>query len=81
MTKALKVLNSNRLMSHMSMKRKFKYLTDNRVVWRRDPTTDIPDEETRHYMFFKEGTYQCYDLFRSKAKITTWKSFSSIYLP
>ena len=26
-------------------------------------------------MFFKNGTYQCYDLFRSKAKITTYRSF------
>jgi len=73
-TKALKGLNSNRLMSHMSMERKFKYLTDNRVVWRRDPTTDIPDEETKEYLFYKNGTYQAYDLFRSKAKITTYRS-------
>ena len=57
------------------MDRKFKYLWDRQVVYRRDPITDIPDKETREYMFFKEGTYQCYDLFRSKAKITTWKSF------
>jgi len=57
------------------MDRKFKYLWDKQIVYRRDPITDIPDEETREYMFFKEGTYQCYDLFRSKAKITTWKSF------
>ena len=57
------------------MDRKFKYLWDRQVVYRRDPITDIPDEETREYMFFKDGTYQCYDLFRSKAKITTWKSF------
>jgi len=58
----------------MSMERKFKYLTDNRVVWRRDPTTDIPDEETKEYLFYKNGTYQAYDLFRSKAKITTYRS-------
>ena len=57
------------------MDRKFKYLWDRQVVYRRDPITDIPDEETKEYMFFKNGTYQCYDLFRSKAKITTWKSF------
>ena len=57
------------------MDRKFKYLWDNRVVYRRYPITDVPDEETEHYMFYKEGTYQCYDLFRSKAKITTWRSF------
>ena len=57
------------------MDRRFKYLWDKQVVYRRDPITDIPDEETKEYMFFKDGTYQCYDLFRSKAKITTWKSF------
>ena len=57
------------------MDRRFKYLWDRQVVYRRDPITDKPDEETDVYMFYKEGTYQCYDLFRSKAKITTWKSF------
>ena len=61
-------------MSYMSMERQFKYLTDRRVVWRRDPTTDIPDIETKEYMFYKNGTYQAYDLFRSKAKITTYRS-------
>ena len=57
------------------MDRRFKYLWDKRVVCRRNPTTDIPDEETDTYMFFKDGTHQCYDLFRSKAKITTYRSF------
>jgi len=56
------------------MDRKFKYLTDKRVVWRRDPITDIPDENTKQYMFYRDGTYQAYDLFRSKAKITTYRS-------
>jgi hypothetical protein len=74
MTKALKDLNSNRLLSQTSMERQFKYLTSKRVVWRRDPTTDIPDEETKQYLFYKNGTYQAYDLFRSKAKITTYRS-------
>jgi len=57
------------------MDRRFKYLWDRQVVYRRDPISDIPDDETDTYMFYKDGTYQCYDLFRSKAKITTWKSF------
>ena len=57
------------------MDRRFKYLWDRRVVCRRTPTTDIPDEETDTYMFYKKGTHQCYDLFRSKAKITTYRSF------
>ena len=57
------------------MDRRFKYLWNKQVVYRRDPITDTPDEETEQYMFYKEGTYECYDLFRSKAKITTWRSF------
>jgi hypothetical protein len=57
------------------MERRFKYLWNKHVVYRRDPISDIPDEETDHYMFFKNGTYEAYDLFRSKAKITTYRSF------
>ena len=57
------------------MDRNFKYLINRQVIWRRNPITDTPDEETDQYMFFKEGTHECYDLFRSKAKITTWRSF------
>jgi len=56
------------------MERKFKYLIDKRVIWRRDPITDMPDEETKQYLFYKDGTYQAYNLFRSKAKITTYRS-------
>ena len=62
-------------MSYINMERKFTYLVNKRVVWRRNPITDIPDEETKEYMFYKNGTYECYDLFRSKAKITTYRSF------
>ena len=61
-------------MSYNSMERRFDYLIDNRVIWRRDPVTDIPDIETDKYLFYKSGTYQCYNLFRSKAKITTYRS-------
>ena len=61
-------------MSYNSMERKFEYLINNRVIWRRDPVTDIPDIETDKYLFYKDGTYQCYNLFRSKAKITTYRS-------
>ena len=61
-------------MSYNSMERRFDYLIDKRVIWRRDPVTDIPDIETDKYMFYKDGTYQCYNLFRSKAKITTYRS-------
>ena len=56
------------------MDRRFKYLWDRHVVYRRYPITDKPDEETDIYMFYENGTHECYELFRSKAKITTYKS-------
>jgi len=58
----------------MSHDRNLKYLNNNRIVYRRHPVTDIPDEENKMYMYYKNGTYECYELFRSKAKITTYKS-------
>jgi hypothetical protein len=54
--------------------RKIKYLEDRRMIYRKFPDTDKPDEVTKDYMLFKNGTRQCYELFRSKAKITTYKS-------
>jgi len=59
-------------MSHIE--RNMKWLNEHRLIYRRLPTTDVPTIETKQYMFFEEGTYQCYELFRSKAKITTFKS-------
>jgi len=59
-------------MSHIE--RNMKWLNKHRLIYRRLPTTDVPTIETKQYMFFEEGTYQCYELFRSKAKITTFKS-------
>ena len=58
----------------MSHERNMKWLNEHRLIYRQLPTTDIPDVETKEYMFFKNGTHQCYELFRSKAKITTFKS-------
>jgi len=54
--------------------RNLKLLNKRRVIYRRDPITDIPDINNSMYMFFENGTYQCYDLFKSTAKITTYKS-------
>ena len=58
----------------MSHERNLKYLNNNRIVYRRHPISDKPTSETKHYMFYEEGTYECYELFRNKAKITTYKS-------
>ena len=54
--------------------RNFKYIERNKIIYRRDPITDIPDVVTKDYIYFINGTYQCYDLFRSKALITTHRS-------
>jgi hypothetical protein len=54
--------------------RNIDYLMRRNLIWIRKPITDIPDIETEHYMFYEEGTYECYELFRSKDKITTYKS-------
>ena len=58
----------------MSQDRNLKWLNDRRIVYRKDPDTDVPDIETKEYKYYKDGTYQCYHLFNSKAKITTYKS-------
>ena len=58
----------------MSHERNLKYLNDHRIVYRRIPITDKPDQENECYMFYLNGTYECYELFRSKAKITTYRS-------
>jgi len=58
----------------MSHERDLKYLNTNRIVYRCLPETDKPDIENNDYMFYENGTHQCYELFRSKAKITTYKS-------
>ena len=58
----------------MSHKRNLKYLNDHRIVYIRMPVTDKPTQENECYMFYENGTYECYALFRNKAKITTYKS-------
>jgi hypothetical protein len=51
-----------------------KWLNDRNIVYRQDPINDKPTEETALYSYYENGTYECYHLFRSKAKITTYKS-------
>jgi hypothetical protein len=57
-------------MSH----RNTKYLDDKRIVYRRDPITDKPTVSATYWDHYQDGTYECYQLFRSRAKITTYKS-------
>ena len=58
----------------MSHDRNIKWLNDRRIVYRRDPINDVPTIETNQYKYYENGTYECYHLFNSKAKITTYKS-------
>lgn len=49
-------------------------LNSRRVIYRRDPITDKPTETFAWGKFYKEGTHQCYSLFNSRAKISTYRS-------
>ena len=51
-----------------------EYLNNNRIIYRRNPVTDKPSDVFEWGNFYKEGTHQCYELFRSKAKINTFRS-------
>tara|TARA_B110000902_G_scaffold70673_1_gene83759 strand:- start:118 stop:741 length:624 start_codon:yes stop_codon:yes gene_type:complete len=57
-------------MSH----RKLDYLNQRRIIYRRYPLDDKPTEVYDWGWYYEHGTHQCYELFRSKAKITTYKS-------
>ena len=57
-------------MSH----RNLGYLHRNKIIYRRHPILDKPNQVFDWGEFYENGTYECYELFRSKAKITTYKS-------
>ena len=57
-----------------SIDRQLNILNRRRIVYRRMPINDRPSMKHIHYDFYEEGTYECYELFRSKAKITSYKS-------
>ena len=58
----------------MSYDRNIKWLNDRHVIYRRDPVSDVPTVETARYKYYEDGTHECYHLFNSKAKITTYRS-------
>ncbi len=64
----------------MSYNRKIEWLNNNRIIYRREPISDIPTIETDQYMFYENGTYEHYHLFNSKAKITTYRSLKWHFL-
>ena len=58
----------------MSQDRKIKWLNDRKIIYRIYPINDKPSMETDQYMYYEDGTYECYTLFNTRAKITTYKS-------
>ena len=58
----------------MSHNRNLSILNKQRIIYRRAPINDIPSEVYEWGDFYKDGTHECYELFRSKAKINTYKS-------
>ena len=60
-------------MSHIP--RNLEYLNRRKIQWVRDPINDRPSMKTKDYNYYENGTHEYYSLFRSRAKITTYKSF------
>ncbi len=58
----------------MSYERRLDYLHRSRILYRRLPVKDKPTSTYEWGWFYEQGTRECYDLFRSKAKINTYKS-------
>ena len=59
-------------MSHIP--RNLEYLNRRKIQWVRDPISDIPSMKHKDYDYYEDGTHEYYSLFRSRAKITTYKS-------
>lgn len=64
----------------MSHERNIKWLNNRKVKYRQDPINDKATEETDLYSYYENGTYECYHLFRSRAKITTYRSLKWHFL-
>ena len=56
------------------MSRRMDYLINNRIIYRREPISDTPTMVFDCGSYYENGTFECYELFRSKAKINTYKS-------
>jgi hypothetical protein len=64
----------------MSLERNLTWLNNRQIIYQRNPITDIPTESNKIYDYYLEGTHQCYTLFSSRAKITTYKSLKWHFL-
>ena len=59
-------------MSHIP--RNLEYLNRRKIQLVRDPINDKPSMKHKDYNYYEDGTHEYYSLFRSRAKITTYKS-------
>ncbi len=59
-------------MSHIE--RNINFLVKHKVIYKRNPINDVPTEVFDWGEYYESGTYECYTLFNSKAKINTFKS-------
>lgn len=69
------IIRLNRGLMSSLPDRNLRYFHTRRIIYRRDPITDKPSESFWWGNYYEQGTYECYDLFRSTARITTYKSF------
>ena len=53
---------------------KLEFLNRNRIIYRRYPISDTPTETYEWGWYYKDGTHECYELFKSSAKINTFRS-------
>ncbi|MDH4212165.1 MAG: HTH domain-containing protein [candidate division WOR-3 bacterium] len=51
-----------------------EYLHRNKIIYRRDPINDVPTEEFPWGWYYENGTYEYYNLFSFKDKITSYVS-------
>ena len=49
-------------------------MNKHRIIYRRNPISDQPTKSFEWGDYYEDGTRECYDLFKSKAKINTYKS-------
>jgi len=58
----------------MDYERNLDHLNRRQIIYRRNPINDKPTETFKWGYYYEEGTYECYTLFNSRAKINTYRS-------
>jgi len=61
-------------MLHKNLDRNLDYLHRKRFEYKKEPTTDIPTKKYYWGSYYRDGTYQDYNLFYGNAKINTFKA-------